>query len=166
VVTLYLLPGMMLSLRSKILSELKPGTRVVSHDYHFDDWTSDDQYSWDVPEKEEINGVPRATVYLWIVPARVAGTWQVRMEAPGGEKFDLVLKQRYQEIDGVVAGGAAKERKLTQSRLEGGDISFAFTSGHDRHHFKGRVSGEAMEGTVRLAGGKGIAKWSATRVKS
>ncbi len=166
VVTLYLLPGMMLDLRSKILGELKPGTRVVSHDYHFDDWTPDDQYTWDVPEKELITGVPRATVYLWIVPARIAGKWQVRMEAPGTEKFDLVLKQRYQDIDGVIIGGASKERKLTQSRLEGDDISFAFTSGNDRHHFKGRVSGEAMEGTVQLAGGKGAAKWSATRIKA
>jgi len=163
VVTFYLLPQMMLSLRSKVLSELKPGTRVVSHDYHFDDWTPDDQYTWDVPEKEQITGVPRATVYLWIVPARVAGTWQVRMEAPGAEKFDLALKQRYQDINGVVTGGGAKERNLTQSRLEGDEISFAFASGNDRHHFKGRVSGETMEGTVQLSGGKGTVKWTATR---
>ena len=59
VVTLYLLPGMMINLRLKIFEELKPGTRVVSHDYHFDDWRADDQYTWDVPEKEKINGVPR-----------------------------------------------------------------------------------------------------------
>jgi hypothetical protein len=165
VVTFYLLPQMMLSLRSKVLAELKPGTRVVSHDYHFDDWTPDDQYTWDVPEKEKITGVPRATVYLWIVPAQIAGTWQVRMEAPGTEKFDLALKQRYQDINGVVSGGAAKERPLTQSRLEGDEISFAFASGNDRHHFKGRVTGDAMEGSVQLAGGKGAAKWSATRLK-
>ena len=166
VVTFYLLPQMMLSLRSKVLSELKPGTRVVSHDYHFGDWAADDQYTWDVPEKEKITGIPRATVYLWIVPARIAGTWQVRMEAPGTEKFDLALKQRYQDINGVVTGGGAKERNLTQSHLEGDEITFAFASGHDRHHFKGRVSGDVMEGTVQLAGGKGTAKWSATRVKS
>ena len=81
VVTLYLLPGMMMNLRSKIFNELKPGTRVVSHDYHFDDWRADDQYTWDVPEKEKINGVPRATVYLWIIPAKIAGRWQVRVPA-------------------------------------------------------------------------------------
>ena len=166
VVTLYLLPGMMINLRPKILKELKPGTRVVSHDYHFDDWAPDDQFTWDVPEKEAINGVPRATVYLWIVPARIAGRWRLSLATPAGEKFELTLKQQYQSIDGAVAGAGMKEQKLTQSRLAGNDISFAFPSGSDRHLFKGRISGEAMEGTVQLAGGKGTAKWTATRIKS
>src|SRR5574341_829932 len=79
VVTLYLLPNMMMDLRPKIFSELKPGTRVVSHDYHFGDWQPDDQYTWDVPEKEKVNGVPRATVYLWIVPAKIAGRWRLEL---------------------------------------------------------------------------------------
>ena len=165
VVTLYLLPGMMINLRPKLLKELKPGTRVVSHDYHFDDWAADDQYTWDVPEKEKINGVPRATVYLWIVPARIAGRWQLNVAAPAGEKYELTLKQRYQNIDGAVSG-AGKEQKLTQSRLEGEDISFAFAAGKERHRFKGRVAGDTMTGTVELAGAKGVAKWTAVRVKA
>ena len=52
VVTLYLLPGMMLNLRTKIFNELKPGTRIVSHDYHFGEWSPDDSISFDVPEKD------------------------------------------------------------------------------------------------------------------
>src|SRR5262245_56990037 len=83
VVTLYLLPSMMMKLRSKIFDELKPGTHVVSHDYTFDDWRPDDQYAWDVPEKEKINGVPRATVFLWIIPAKIGGRWQVRVTGSG-----------------------------------------------------------------------------------
>jgi hypothetical protein len=165
VVTLYLLPQMMLDLRPKILKDLKPGTRVVAHDYHFDDWMPDDQFTWDVPEKEAINGVPQATVYLWIIPARIAGRWQVSVAAPAAEKFELALTQRYQDIDGVVTGGGAKERSLTLSRLSGNDITFAFPSRGARHLFKGRVAGDAMEGTVQLAGGKGVAKWSAARIK-
>jgi hypothetical protein len=165
VVTLYLLPGMMINLRPKLLKELKPGTRVVSHDYHFGDWDPDDQFTWDVPEKEKINGVPRATVYLWIVPARVAGKWQLSLAAPAAEKFELALKQQFQSIDGVVSAGG-KEQKLTQSRLSGDDITFAFPSGGERHRFKGRVAGDTMTGTVELAGAKGVAKWTATRVKS
>ena len=166
VVTLYLLPGMMVSLRPKILAELRPGTRVVSHDYHFDDWLPEDQYSWDVPEKEKVNGIPRATVYLWIVPARVAGRWQVRLAPPGEGAYDLSLRQTYQNFDGSVTGGGLKGSKLTQSHLSGEEISFAFASGRDRHLFRGRVSGETMEGTVLLAGGKGTVKWTATRVKT
>ena len=165
VVTLYLLPGMMVSLRPKILGELKPGTRVVSHDYHFDDWAADNQYTWDVPEKEKINGVPRATVYLWIVPARVAGRWQLRLEPPADTAYDLSLKQTYQNFDGTVSAGG-KAVKLTQSRLNGDEITFAFPAGSDRHLLRGRVAGDTMEGTVQLANGKGAGKWTATRVKT
>lgn len=165
VVTLYLLPGMMTDLRPKIYGELKPGTRVVSHDYSFgDEWRPDDQYTWDVPEKEKVNGVPRATVYLWIIPARVAGRWQLNLAAPVAERYDLALKQRYQSLEGVVSGGGAKGVRLTQSHLQGETISFAFPAGGDRHRFRGRVSGNTMEGTVELAGGKGAAKWTATRL--
>jgi len=166
VVTLYLLPGMMTDLRPKIFGELKPGTRVVSHDYHFgDEWRPDDQYTWDVPEKEKVNGVPRATIYLWIVPARIAGRWQLRLAAPVPEQYELTLKQSYQSVNGTVTGAGAKGVRLTQSNLQGMDISFAFPSGGDRHRFKGRVSGNTMEGTVELAGGKGAAKWTATRIQ-
>jgi Methyltransferase domain len=167
VVTLYLLPGMMTDLRPKIFGELKPGTRVVSHDYHFgDEWRPDDQYTWDVPEKEKVNGVPRATVYLWIIPAKIAGRWQLRLATPAAEQYDLTLKQNYQSLEGTVAGSGAKGVRLSQSLLQGEDISFAFPAGGDRHRFKGRVSGNTMEGTVELAGGKGAVKWTATRIKA
>ena len=166
VVTLYLLPGMMADLRSKIFGELRPGTRVVSHDYHFgDDWRPDDQYTWDVPEKEKVNGVPRATIYLWVIPAKVAGRWQLRLATPAAEHFDLTLKQSYQTLEGTAASGGAKGARLSQSRLQGEEISFAFPASGDRHRFKGHVSGNTMEGTVELANGKGVARWSATRLK-
>jgi len=166
VVTLYLLPGMMVNLRPKILTELRPGTRVVSHDYHFDDWMPEDQFTWDVPEKEKVNGIPRATVYLWIVPARVAGRWQVRLAPPAAGAYELDLRQTYQDFDGSVTGGGLKRARLTQSRLSGDEISFAFASGADRHLFRGRVAGDSMEGTVQLAGGKGAVKWTATRIRA
>jgi hypothetical protein len=166
VVTLYLLPGMMVDLRPKILAELKPGTRVVSHDYHFDEWTPDDQYTWDVPEKEKVNGIPRATVYLWIVPARVAGRWQARLAAPGEGQYELSLRQSYQNFEGSVTGGGLKGARLTQSRLTGEEIAFAFAAGADRHLFRGRVAGDSMEGTVQLAGGRGTARWTAVRIRA
>ena len=166
VVTLYLLPGMMADLQPKIFGELRPGTRVVSHDYHFgDQWYADDQRTWDVPEKEAVNGVPRATVYLWIIPAKVAGRWQLRLAAPASGQYDLVLKQSFQSIEGTAASRGAKSARLVESRLQGGDISFELPAGGDRHRFRGRVSGDTMEGTVELANGKGVARWSATRLK-
>jgi len=164
VVTLYLLPGMMINLRPKIYTELKPGTRVVSHDYFFDEWQPDHQFTWDVPEKEKVNGVPRATVYLWIVPAKVAGRWQLAVAAPGDEKYELNLRQSYQNLDGSAAAGG-KTVKFTQSRLSGADVTFAIPASGGRHLFKGKVAGESMEGSVELAGGK-TARWTATRAKA
>ena len=160
VVTLYLLPGMMLSLREKIFNELRPGARVVSHDYHFGEWPPDDQMSFDVPEKEAVNGVPKATIYLWHVPARVAGKWQVGVA--GGETYELTLKQRFQNVEGsVTAGGKAlRPQHLT---LRGDEFTFALTDGKGVARFTGRVAGDAMEGTVELPGAKAPARWSAVR---
>ena len=167
VVTLYLLPAMMLELRQKIYSELKPGTRVVSHDYHFgEEWPPDDQYTWEVPEKERVTGVPRATVYLWIVPAKVAGRWQLSIAAPARETYQLVLGQAFESLEGTATARTTQTVRLSHSRLRGDEISFALPAAGDRHLFKGKVVGDAMEGTVQLAGGRGVTRWSATRTKT
>src|SRR5438128_4797549 len=71
VISSYLLPEMNLKLRPKILA-LKPGTRVVAHDYHMGEWYPDDQRDIPVPEKK-VGTAGISYVYLWYVPARVAG---------------------------------------------------------------------------------------------
>lgn len=160
VLTLYLLPGMMMNLRSKIFTELKPGVRVVSHDYHFGDWAPEDSIGFDVPEKEMVTGVPRATVYKWVVPAKVAGKWEIRVA--GGEAYDLSLRQRFQAITESTANGNGRFIRPQAVALRGGEISFVFPDGKDVSRFSGRVNGETMEGMVELPGGKS-AKWTATR---
>ena len=159
VITLYLLPGMMINLRPKIYAEAKPGTRIVSHDYHFDEWRADDSISFDVPEKEKVNGVPRATVYLWIVPAKIAGRWAVEME--GGEKLDLALRQTWQVIDGTAQGKNGRV-KLQDTQLRGENVRFAFVNHGRRVVFEGTVTADGMKGVVDLGGGK-KARWTATR---
>ena len=166
VLTLYLLPSMMSELQSKVFSELKPGTRVVSHDYHFgDDWRPDENFSFDVPEKEKVNGVPRATLYLWIVPSKIAGKWRVRIEGSPGVEYEVDLKQRYQVFDGT-ALAAGKSTRIELPHLRGEDIRFAINAGAGRHVFYGRVIADTMEGKVELGTGKGTARWSAKRVSS
>lgn len=159
VLTLYLLPDMMLDLRSKIFNELKPGARVVSHDYDLGDWRPDDQMSFDVPEKEAVNGVPQATLYLWRVPARVAGKWELKVA--GGKTYELTLRQRFQTVEGSVtaAGEALRPRQLA---LRGNDFSFTLPDGKGVARYSGRVRGDAMEGVVELPN-KASARWSATR---
>ena len=158
VVTLYLLPDMMLKLRSKFFSELKPGVRVVSHDYDLGDWQPDDQITFEVPEKEEVNGVPQARVSLWHVPAKVAGKWEVKVA--GGETYELTLKQRFQHLEGSVAVGG-KPLPTPQLALRGSEFSFALPDGKGR--FSGRVMDDTMGGVVELPGAKAPARWSAVR---
>jgi hypothetical protein len=162
VVTLYLLPGMMIDLRPKIFNELKPGTRVVAHDYHFGDWRPDDAVTFDVPEKEKINGAPRATVYLWIIPARIGGRWTVQVE--GGETYDVTWRQNYQSVE-ATARSAGSTLKLRDAVLRGEQLEFALTSHGTRQLYTGRVNGDAMQGTVDLGRGK-TARWTAVRAAS
>jgi hypothetical protein len=160
VITLYLLPSMMSELRSKIFLETRPGTRVVSHDYTFGEWAPDDHVVLDVPEKEKVNGVPRATIHLWIVPAKVSGRWSLKVD--GAETYDLTLNQIYQTLTGSAAA-RGKTMPVNVGALRGEEIQFTMNVGKSRQQFRGAVSGEAMQGTVSLGAGK-TARWSARKL--
>ena len=83
VVTLYVLPDFMEMLRPKLLSELKPGARIVAHDYYMSGWYPDRQLTLTVPEKMAANGTDKAYLYLWIVPSVVAGDWRMDFAQTG-----------------------------------------------------------------------------------
>lgn len=87
VVTLYLLPEINLTLRPRLLRELAPGTRIVSHAFDMAEWKPD----------EVVDG-RGAKFFLWIVPAAVAGTWQ--WKTPDGRICRVELEQEYQEVSG------------------------------------------------------------------
>lgn len=159
VVTLYLLPEFMQRLRPKLFNELKPGTRIVSHDYPFDEWQYDDEISFDVPEKEFISGVPQAILYLWIVPARVEGAW--RMQLDGGGEYKVMLKQRYQVLEGTIES-QGRQAGLLEPKMKGTEINFVLLQGASRGQFSGRVNGDRMEGTANFGDGK-IVRWSASK---
>jgi len=148
VLTLYLLPSLNVKLRPTIL-KMKPGTRVVSHAFSMDDWQADQTDSAD-----------GRTAYLWIVPAQVEGTWRWNGSGGGPQKYELMLRQKYQQVEGVVrlddnAG------QLRDVKLNGDRITFAVVDSAGRREFSGRVNDNTMEGTVKNPGGE--AKWSATR---
>ena len=158
VVTLYLLPAMMMNLRDKIFRELRPGARVVSHDYHFGDWEADERITFDVPEKEPINGVPSATLYLWTIPAKVSGRWRIKMDGVEAER-DMDLAQTFHRINGTLPNAAGAN--LTDVQVKGEDITFSIWNGGVRHHYRGKAKGNAMSGTVNLNGKE--ARWQAVR---
>jgi phospholipid N-methyltransferase len=158
VVTLYLLPGMMMNLRKKIFDELRPGTRVVSHDYHFGDWQAEDRLTFDVPEKEFINGVPSATLYLWTIPAKIDGRWQIKVDNPAMQ-HDAEFSQNFHVTNGTLLN--ARGFGISDVALKGEEISFSIWTGSVRHHYRGRVKGGVMSGTVNLDGRE--ARWQAAR---
>ncbi len=148
VVTMYLLPGLNLKLRPKLLS-LKPGTRLVSHQFNMGDWEPDERTSLD-----------GRLAFLWIVPAKVQGTWQL---TAGGQTRELVLSQQYQKIFGHIKIGGL-EAGLRDPMLHGDLISFDWVDNAGvRHDFTGRVTGGQMAGTVRSGDGRNEGKWTASR---
>jgi hypothetical protein len=139
VITMFLLPSINIKLRPKIL-DLKPGTRIVSNSFDMEDWKPD--------EDATVSGCDHwCTAHLWIVPAKVGGTWKL----PQGE---LNLKQTFQMISGTIKSGNVITP--VNGRLNGDQITF--NAGEAQ--YAGRVSGNSMDGTIK---GGSNGKWSATR---
>ena len=136
VITMFLLSSINLKLRPKIL-DLKPGTRIVSNTFDMGDWRPDE--SGTVPGCSSW-----CTAHLWIVPAKVDGTWKM----PQGE---LTLKQTYQNISGTLKAG--ETATPVTGKLNGEQITFSA----NETQYTGRVNGNAIEVS---SGGK---QWTATR---
>ena len=137
VITMFLLPSINMKLRPTLL-DLKPGTRVVSNTFTMEDWEAD--------ETQTISGDCSAwcTALLWIIPAKVEGTWKVGQS-------QLVLKQRFQVLSGTLGSDT-----ITNGRLRGTEVTF--TAGNTT--YTGQVEGNAIKGTIK--GGSGGA-FTATR---
>ena len=168
VITSYLLPEMNAKLRPKLL-RLKPGTRVVAHDYHMGDWQSDDNDTLSVPEK--VVGNPGTSyIYMWYVPANASGKWQISVPVAGQTlAVDVDFNQRYQMLNGS-ARINDKSAQIQGARLRGEDVTFWLLLGSGatavRHEFVGRVQGDTINGTLRVHAGKKVdqAAFTAKRV--
>ena len=137
VITMFLLPSINVKLRPKIL-DLKPGTRIVSNSFDMEEWKPD--------QTEQVSGCSNwCTAMLWIVPAKVGGTWKT---AQG----ELTLKQTFQMLSGTLKNGNVTTP--VTGKMNGDEIMIS-AAGTD---YTGQVKGDAIDGTV-----KGGAKWSATR---
>ena len=164
VLTLYVLPDFMQRLRPKILAELKPGTRVVAHDYYFEEWHSDRMVTLTVPEKKEANGTDKAYLYLWIVPAVVEGTWRIDLDAEErSEELIVAFSQRFQTIE----ASAQKMRQplpIQNPTLTGAVVKFTITLGATAYQFSGRVDGDRIQGTATRTAGKAPLPWRGTLI--
>ena len=144
VVTLFLLPSLNVKLRPTLLN-MKPGTRVAANSFDMGDWKADQT------ARVESDCTSWCTAYLWIVPAKVEGTWKTG----NGE---LALKQEYQMISGTLRTGE-KSLALSNGKLDGERISFSVGS----VQYSGRVNGDTIEGITTSGAAK--SPWNATRGK-
>jgi hypothetical protein len=165
VLTLYLLPGMMERLRPKLLKELKPGTRIVSHDFDFGEWKPDRSVDVQTPEKYEISGSWSSTVHLWTVPAPVEGAWTGSMDGGRGGPFRLELKQRYQHFEGRLMRDA-QVMTLRDAKIDGSRIEFIAPGADGRlETYTGTVRDGMITGETRAGGGTAAVRWSAARIR-
>jgi hypothetical protein len=168
VLTMYLLPQINLQLRPRLLTQLRPGTRIVSHDFDMGEWNPDQHREIAVPNKSY--GPPVSQIYLWYVPADVAGTWRWQLTF-GGEThtYEAKIDQRFQALDAVmlVDGGSAASQNL---RLRGELFDFTLVremyGRKVSHAVSGRIEGDTAIGRARITDGNEntTQDWRATRI--
>jgi SAM-dependent methyltransferase len=150
VVALYLRDDVNLRLRPRLLRELRPGTRIVSHDFGMADWRPDRLQRVRGPDREH-------TIYYWLVPADVAGTWRAALRPGEGEQAAVIeLRQRFQQVSGTLD---LEGRRITvEGRLAGEQLSFTA----EGVVFTARIEGDLAAGRFGEPGGRS-SEWSARR---
>lgn len=141
VVTLYLTEEVNRRLRPRILSRMRPGTRVVSHDFGMGEWRPDARQR-----------IGTAMLHLWIVPARVEGRWRLTVD---GRDHALQLDQLFQQVEGRIAGPGGPVR-VEQGRLRGRRIRFIADLGEGPRAFEGRVTDGRIEPLAADAGWRAV----------
>jgi SAM-dependent methyltransferase len=157
VMLIYLFPDVNIRLRGKFLSEMKPGSRLVSHAFDMGDWKPDNSAS-----------IGAQRVYFWVIPANVTGRW--KWNSPGSRQaaFVLEMEQRYQAIRGTLTQGD-HPLTLADAKLTGDRITFRIeqdVSGRKTaRQFAGAISGNTITGTITSTEGPRVqnSRWKAVR---
>ncbi|MCX6573760.1 MAG: class I SAM-dependent methyltransferase [Candidatus Aminicenantes bacterium] len=163
VITMYLLTSVNLRLRPKLLADLKPGTRLVSHSFEMGEWRPDKTSLVTTSFGDERD------VHFWIVPANVTGRWE--WDLAGGDRSIHCVLEAAQEFQDVTAAGKEGDWPLAVGdiRLTGDVLSFRIDTEADGKMvstlYEGRVAGDRIAGTVRPAGAAKAAAvaWKASR---
>jgi hypothetical protein len=153
VITMYLLPNLNLRLRPILFEKMKPGTRIVSHQFTMGDWSSD--------ETSTIDG---RTTHFWILPANAGGSWKLAWRGEAGDvAVDMSIEQTFQKIEGRVRF-AGVDAGLREARLRGDAIAFELMDEAGvLRSFSGRVRGDRIEGSAIGPDNRPVA-FTATRV--
>jgi SAM-dependent methyltransferase len=167
IVSAYLLPDVNLQLRPKLLA-MKPGTRIVTHDYHMGDWPFDEMV--EIPVAEKLVGpLGRSRAYLFVVPADASGTWRSVLSEHGGA-WQFRIQQKYQVID-VTAHAGVSEQRVRGMRLRGTEIRLVMSGlvagKPSTQAFRGQVRGDRIDGQVTITNGEEskTLPWTAQRAR-
>jgi SAM-dependent methyltransferase len=166
IVTMYLLPEVNRKLVPRLLEQLKPGARIVSHDYDLGESTHDEMVEIAVPEKM-VGPMGRSKVFLWVVPVDARGAWSFELPGHGGA-WQFRIGQSYQllDVEARVPGGVMAVRG---ARLRGDEVRLAITgtlAGKPWNQlFRGKLAGDRIAGQVRVSDGENTTDypWNATR---
>jgi hypothetical protein len=146
VVTMWLFPDLMRLLRPIILERATPGTRVLTSTWDLGSWQADEV------DPADIEGT---TIYMWIVPARVAGAWEWELSVASRQfRYSSFVEQHFQKVEGAARIGDRRE-VLEGMTLRGAAITFALNItldelGLTRHEFSGKVENDQIVGTVKV----------------
>ncbi len=155
VVMLYLFPRTTVRLRPKLLEELEPGTRIVAYNYGIEGWPRD--------KEQPVEALSYGTLYYWVVPANVSGSWEglISLGSEGGRRFTLQFDQTFQQVRGHVMIGD-EQLPLHDVELEADNLTFTLSlPGEERLMLAGKVAGGRMRGVVRPAQSNGgEQKWT------
>lgn len=169
VITMYLRPQLNLELRPRLLA-LKPGTRIVSHDFSMDTWQPDQHVVIEAPDKFGGSGGD-SDIYFWVVPAQVAGRWRWSSVVRDKQKtYEVFLRQHYQMLSGT-AQVDGRPVKLDQARVKGNKLRLEFTADIDgmrvTHALVGKVNGNEVFGRETLSGDgvRSTRDWTARRAE-
>jgi SAM-dependent methyltransferase len=157
VVMLYLGADFNLRMRPRLLRQLRPGSRIVSHAFHMGDWQ---------PDAEETvgSGAERATLFFWVIPAEVDGFWSLEIDGLG--PMNLEIGQEFQMLSGEVRQGE-QGVPLSGGRMRGEEIRFHLverSGGRDTPLlFTGRLVDGRLSGTVQGPPEWGTRRWRGLR---
>jgi len=147
VVAFYLLPNVAEQLRPKLLKELKPGARIVAHDYDLGEWLPDEWTSIRVPDKP-VAPVGESRVFLWVVPADARGRWGGKA---AGRHWQFDIEQRYQMVK-VRASMNGKPVEVRAARLRGEELRVVAYTDDGQQRFSGRIIGGRIDGVLESGG--------------
>jgi hypothetical protein len=151
---LYLYPEVNLKLRPKLLKELKPGTRIVSHSHTMGDW-----------EDDATRRVEGHNLHFFVVPANVTGTW--RWVDPDGRPASLSLTQKFQRVEGSISFGA-DPYPIMDCSLRGNTLLFGVErrvkGSQEVFSFEGQIAGDTITGKILRRGtDPRMNRWQVTR---